>query len=346
HYETAIASFACYACSGLTGSLTIPNSVTSIGDYAFWDCSGFTGSLTIPNSVTSIGVGAFQYCNGFTGSLTIPNSVTTIESDAFSHCSGFTGSLTIPNSVTTTGNHAFYGCSGFTELIIGKNVKSIEEFAWGSCTGLEIVECLAEEPYITDGWLFGNVDDPSLIQYKKATLVVPKGSIEKYKEVTPWKYFKTITDEKPIPVEAIALNNIEISEGESMRLEAVFTPENATNKYIGWASSDEAVATVDANGLVKAIKPGTATITATTSNNLTATCEVTVVAKPSGIEGVDGDDAPGVRVEGGEIVVDGKAEVFSITGSRVAVSDGGRISGLPHGIYIVRSNGKTVKLRL
>ncbi len=38
-----------YACSGLTGSLIIPNSVTYIGDYAFRDCSGFTGSLTSPN---------------------------------------------------------------------------------------------------------------------------------------------------------------------------------------------------------------------------------------------------------------------------------------------------------
>ena len=61
---------------------------------------------------------------------------------------------------------------------------------------------------------------------------------------------------------------------------------------------------------------------------------------------MDGDNVSGVRVEGGDIVVDGKADVFSITGRRVAVSDGGRITGLPKGIYIVRSNGKSLKIKL
>lgn len=54
-------------CSGFTGNLTIPNSVTSIGDYAFEKCSGLKGNLTIPNSVTSIGTSAFEGCSGFTG---------------------------------------------------------------------------------------------------------------------------------------------------------------------------------------------------------------------------------------------------------------------------------------
>ena len=43
-----------------TGTLNIPSTiegkpVTSIGDKAFYECSNFTGSLVIPDSVTSIG---------------------------------------------------------------------------------------------------------------------------------------------------------------------------------------------------------------------------------------------------------------------------------------------------
>jgi hypothetical protein len=36
--------------------------VISIIGYAFQGCSGFTGSLTIPNSVTDIGSGTFESC--------------------------------------------------------------------------------------------------------------------------------------------------------------------------------------------------------------------------------------------------------------------------------------------
>ena len=109
-----IGTCAFYLCSGLTGSLTIGNSVTSIGSNAFTNCSGFTGSLTIGNSVTTIDDYAFYDCSGFTGSLTIGNSVTSIGASAFEGCSSFTGSLTIPNSVTTIDDYAFYDCSGFT----------------------------------------------------------------------------------------------------------------------------------------------------------------------------------------------------------------------------------------
>ena len=132
----AIGRAAFYNCSGLTGSLTIPNSVTSIGPYAFYYCSGLTGSLTIPNSVTTIETNAFSGSSGFTGSLTIPNSVTTIDSWAFYECSGFTGSLTIGNSVSSIGYGAFWACEGFTgSLTIPNSVTTIGDYAFFNCSG-------------------------------------------------------------------------------------------------------------------------------------------------------------------------------------------------------------------
>ena len=63
-------------------------------------------------------------------------------------------------------------------------------------------------------------------------------------------------------------------------LTATVLPETTTNKSVAWTSSNEAVATVDANGVVTAIAVGEAVITATTTDgsNLSATCKVTVVA--------------------------------------------------------------------
>ena len=143
-----------YGCSGLTGSLTIPNSVTEINSLAFFDCEGLT-SLSLGNSVTTIGIGAFYYCLGLTGTVTIPNSVTSIGNEAFGDCTGITqwkfnavncadvtmstppfehcnGSLTIGNNVTRIPAYMFYG-SNFTGLSISNTVTSIGDGAFYNC---------------------------------------------------------------------------------------------------------------------------------------------------------------------------------------------------------------------
>ena len=54
-------------------------------------------------------------------------------------------------------------------------------------------------------------------------------------------------------------------------------PLNATNKNVTWNSSDDAVATVDENGLITAISSGDAIITVTTEDgNYQDYCIITV----------------------------------------------------------------------
>ena len=103
-------------CSGLTGLLILPHSVTSIGSYAFSYCYGLTGGVTLPNSVTWIGYSAFEGCSGFTGSLTLGNSLASIGDYAFYECYGLTGSLTLPSSVVSIGYDAFYNCGGLNAV--------------------------------------------------------------------------------------------------------------------------------------------------------------------------------------------------------------------------------------
>ena len=62
-------------------------------------------------------------------------------------------------------------------------------------------------------------------------------------------------------------------------LVATITPEDATNKSVTWASDDETVATVDANGVVTGVAEGTANITVTTvDGKFSDVCIVTVTA--------------------------------------------------------------------
>ena len=92
-------------------------------------------------------------------------------------------------------------------------------------------------------------------------------------------YVRTVTPEI-IPVSQITLNKAEasISVGNSETLTATVTPENAANKALKWASSDEDVATVAPDGTVTAVKAGAATITATAADGSgkSAVCKVTV----------------------------------------------------------------------
>ena len=82
-----------------------------------------------------------------------------------------------------------------------------------------------------------------------------------------------------VPVTSIALNKetLTLNKGETETLTATVLPENATDKSVTWTSSDESVTTVDENGVVTAVSAGTATITVTASNGLTAACEVKVL---------------------------------------------------------------------
>jgi uncharacterized protein YjdB len=65
--------------------------------------------------------------------------------------------------------------------------------------------------------------------------------------------------------------------GASLNLNAIFEPDDATNKGVSWVSSASGVASVTASGQVTGVSAGTATITVKTDEGgKTASCEVTV----------------------------------------------------------------------
>ena len=111
-------------------------------------------------------------------------------------------------------------------------------------------------------------------------------------------YVRTVTPEI-VPVSQITLNKAEtsISVGNSETLTATVAPENAANKALKWASSDEDVATVAPDGTVTAVKAGAATITATAADGSgkSAVCKVTVTGgtTPSQPGGSTGDSSGG-----------------------------------------------------
>ena len=108
--------------------------------------------------------------------------------------------------------------------------------------------------------------------------------------------------EKIIPVESISLNQTTLSLkiGEKETLQAMVSPENATNKNISWSSDKTDVATVDGNGNVSANSVGTATITAKAGEQ-SATCTVTVSKIP--VSSITINGAEPTLVEGDTLIL-------------------------------------------
>ena len=72
-----------------------------------------------------------------------------------------------------------------------------------------------------------------------------------------------------VPLEEISVveDNIVLKPGETYQIEPIFSPLNATDKNLTYSSSFRGVVTVDKNGLIKAYRGGTETITVQAKNN-------------------------------------------------------------------------------
>lgn len=98
--------------------------------------------------------------------------------------------------------------------------------------------------------------------------------------ITVTNYAQTLT---------LGEGNLTIEEDETLQLNPVFTPANAEEVDLTWASTDPAVAYVDEQNVLHSIKPGTATITATNqASDLSASIDVTVTAVLYGDANDDG----------------------------------------------------------
>lgn len=93
-----------------------------------------------------------------------------------------------------------------------------------------------------------------------------------------WNKWLDAPDVSPteVPVESIKLDqdSISLAEEETATLTATVLPSYALNKAVNWCTSDKNVVTVE-DGVITAVKAGTATITAKAGGE-SATCAVTV----------------------------------------------------------------------
>ncbi|MDQ2664785.1 MAG: Ig-like domain-containing protein, partial [Gemmatimonadota bacterium] len=168
----------------------------------------------------------------------------------------------------------------------------------------------------------------------------------------------TVTAPPAIPVNSVTVSPSQRSlmQGQTTTLTA--TPRDAKNKVltgrvVTWTSSNEAVATVSAAGVVTAVAPGSATITAT-SEGKSGTSAITVTAVPVGtvtvaptatsvVQGQTATLTPTVKDANGLTVTDRVVTWVSSNTAAATVSQAGVVTGVAPGSATITatSEGKS-----
>lgn len=260
--------------------------VTAIG-YAAFSGAFHLSKIVIPNTVTTINQDAFDRCQNLK-TVTFGENVETIGFFAFRDC-GSLESIDLPEKLKSIDSNAFYGCSGMKSLTIGKNVESIGYSAFYGCTGLKDIYSHLMNPLATTltGDVFSSVPKTS------CTLHVPIGTKVVYEACEYWNSFTNIVEDIETYNDSYALVHIYESDialycGRTRKLTTFIYPADMA---VNWSSSDPNIATVDENGLVKAVATGVAIITATgcMPGAISTTCQVTVNSAGNINDDVNGD---------------------------------------------------------
>ena len=331
-------------------SIDIPASVTAIGEEAFEDCKALK-SVTLPDGIQEIKKETFGWCTALQ-SIDIPASVTAIGKEAFRNCEALK-SVTLPNGIQKIEKETFSYCTALQSIDIPANVTAIEKWAFVGCTGLKTVTVHWNTPLNVPDNVFEDVNTANV------TLKVPKGKEAAYKAHAVWGKFKFEGGSTPPPppppviqVTSVTLSHHKVTVNGDItqkQLTATVQPATATNKSLTWKSSDAAVASVDADGLVTIHKKGKATVTATANDGSgqSDTCLFDVIST------VANETIDGLRIFAADgalhltLPMPATAHIYHVDGAMVktlVLPAGDHVQPLPSGVYVVRVGERVTKI--
>ena len=197
-----------FARSGIT-SVSLPFSVKWVGNEAFKNCPNLQGYVDLAY-IEHLGAEAFSACPLIT-MTSIPPTIVIDENSwgAFSGCTGletvefFAGTTRIdnltfegcqnlrnlpyglPSTLESIGHDAFSGCA-LSNIVIPKGVTTIQENAFKDCNNLIAVVMENPVPIVLE-------NAETFSNRQNATLVVPAGSEEAYRQADVWREFGAIT---------------------------------------------------------------------------------------------------------------------------------------------------------
>ncbi len=160
--------------SSITGSLIIPEGVTTIDNDAFSGCRNLTGTLSLPTTLKTIGGNTFSGCSNLTGNLILPDKLEEIGWGAFLGCRGLFGNVKLPEALKKIGNDAFYGCYGFRgDIVIPKGVTELPDNVFNH-TGFDGMLTLHDGITHIGIMAFANSHFKGELRFPKSLPVIPE----------------------------------------------------------------------------------------------------------------------------------------------------------------------------
>ena len=241
----------------------LPNTVESIGNCAFMSCDSLE-RLNIPKKVTVIPYYMAAYSsnlsqlelkagvnrildNAFIGctaldNVFLPNTIISIESNAFGCCESLKN-ITLSKKIRILPSYGFQNTS-LTNFLVDEQIKLISIGVFNNCNKMERVIIL---PFSC------NIDnDDSTIYETTKIFSHPGGTAYQYAK----KYGRKF--------ESFKVNITRSSINLVGSYTAKLVVSNNTTKQLTWTSSNKKVATVNQNGVVTKVGPGSCMIYAKT----------------------------------------------------------------------------------
>lgn len=176
-------------------SISIPQNVSYIGEAAFGSCGYYLEiSLEGNNSFYKMENGILLskdgslllHAHGNIDVVSIPNTVVRIGAFALNEHSN--EKLVVPDNVQTIGEYAFLNLTHLSSITLGSSIKEIEQCAFWGCYNITSFVLRATTPPATSNVKFST-------EQLEATLVVPKGCLNVYKNSTyEWSKFANIVE--------------------------------------------------------------------------------------------------------------------------------------------------------
>lgn len=204
--------------------------------------------------------------------------------------------------------------------------------------------------YLSSDSSIASVDSNGNVTAKKVGFTYISVNVENKTQL----YKVTVVKDVSVSLKSISISqNISLKEGETSKINVTYTPSNATNKKITWKSSNTGIVTVDANGNIKGIAPGSATITATSKDgNHIATSKITVTAVDKSLKSISLNKTE-LKLEMGKeetltvnfnpINAENKKVTWSSSNDEIVTVDNGKIKAIKPGnaeIKVVSEEGK------